>query len=124
MVDLQVTLNTGTETQLSEKVLADFKAGFRGMVLMPEDTNYDEVRVLSNAMHDKRPALITRCTGTADVIAAVNFARDNNLLVAVRGGGHSDELLVLDCARRFVRLVLRALPRGPHAVSLTPGQKP
>jgi FAD/FMN-containing dehydrogenase len=89
MIDLQVTLNSGAETKLSATDIADFTAGFRGAVIMPGDPGYDEVRVLSNAMHDKRPTLIARCTGTADVIAAVNFARTHDLLVAVRGGGHN-----------------------------------
>lgn len=89
MVDLLITLNSGTEIKLTESAISDFKAGFRGDILKPEDAHYDEVRQIWNGMHDKRPALIARCTGLADVIAAVNFARSNRLLVAVRGGGHN-----------------------------------
>ena len=89
MVDLQVTLSSGADTTLPESVVADFKTGLRGELLTPADDTYDEVRVIWNAMHDIRPGLIARCTGAADVISAVNFARENNLLVAVRGGGHS-----------------------------------
>ena len=78
-----------TSSSLSATAIEEFRAGFRGPVLMAEDDDYDDVRVIWNGMHDKRPALIARCTGAADVIDAVNFARKNNLLVAVRGGGHN-----------------------------------
>ncbi len=66
-----------------------FKTGFRGELIQPQDANYDEARQLYNGMIDKRPALIARCFNVADVISAVNFARENNLLTAVRGGGHN-----------------------------------
>ncbi|CAG0966445.1 partial 6-hydroxy-D-nicotine oxidase, partial [Anaerolineae bacterium] len=61
----------------------------RGQVILPEHPEYDEARRVWNGMIDKYPALIARCTGVADVIAAVNFAREHDLLVAVRGGGHN-----------------------------------
>ena len=61
----------------------------RGQLLVPGDASYDEARSIWNAMVDRRPGLIVRCAGAADVVAAVNFARDNNVLVAVRGGGHN-----------------------------------
>jgi FAD/FMN-containing dehydrogenase len=60
-----------------------------GEVIVPGDSGYNESRKVFNAMHDKRPAVIARCAGTADVVAAVNFARQNGLVVAVRSGGHS-----------------------------------
>ena len=56
----------------------------RDNVLAPKDAGYDDARLIWNGMFDKKPALIVRCRGTADVIAAVNFARDNGLLTAVR----------------------------------------
>ena len=55
----------------------------------PRTTAYDEARAIWNGAHDRRPALIVRCAGVADVMRAVDFARSENLLVAVRGGGHS-----------------------------------
>ena len=66
-----------------------FSDSLRGRLIRPEDRDYDEARAVWNGMVDRRPALIARCTGTADVILAVNFAREHNLLVSVKGGGHS-----------------------------------
>ena len=89
MVDLQVATLTGPETTLQEATIEEFKAGLRGELILPGETGYDEARTIWNGMIDKRPALIARCAGVSDVINSVNFARTNNLLVAVRGGGHS-----------------------------------
>ena len=63
--------------------------GFRGELLRPEDPGYEDTRKVWNGSINRFPALIARCAGVADVIAAVKFAKDNGLLVAVRGGGHS-----------------------------------
>ena len=62
------------------QALAAFKQGFRGDLVGPADANYDDARKLYNGMIDKRPRLIARCADIADVIAAVNFGRDNRLL--------------------------------------------
>jgi FAD/FMN-containing dehydrogenase len=80
---------TATESVLDDATVQAFRASLRGPLVTPSDAGYDEARLIHNGMHDKRPALIARCTGVADVIAAVNFARTHNLLVAVRGGGHN-----------------------------------
>jgi FAD/FMN-containing dehydrogenase len=85
----QVRLANDQLATLDEATIAEFKARLRGEVVTPESPNYDETRLIWNGMHDKRPALIARCTGVADVIEAVNFAREHQLLVAVRGGGHN-----------------------------------
>ena len=61
----------------------------RGALLCPGQDGYDTARTIPNAMIVRRPALIARCTGAADVIACVRFAREHDLIVAVRGGGHS-----------------------------------
>jgi len=66
-----------------------FRKSVQGAVLAPGQEGYDAVRTVPNAMIDRRPALIVRCTGAADVIASVHFAREHDLVVAVRGGGHS-----------------------------------
>jgi FAD/FMN-containing dehydrogenase len=89
MRDLQVTTTTGTDTVLKGAVVEDFKARLRGELLCPGDEGYNSSRKVFNAMIDKRPALIVRCAGAADVITAVTFARTHDLLVSVRGGGHS-----------------------------------
>ena len=74
---------------LSSDQIAQLKSVFRGYLITPDDSHYDYARKIWNGMFDKHPALIAQCICTADVIQAVNFARDNNLLVAVRGGGHN-----------------------------------
>jgi FAD/FMN-containing dehydrogenase len=74
---------------LSEETISALNASMRGQVLQPFDADYDRCRKLYNGMFDKRPALIARCVDVADVIAAVNFARTNDLLLAVKGGGHN-----------------------------------
>src|SRR5436305_10786828 len=82
------------------------KSTFRGELLQPEDPGYENARKIWNASIDKRPKLIARCSGVADVVAAVNFGRANNLLTAIRGGGHNvggralcDDGLVIDLSR-------------------------
>jgi FAD/FMN-containing dehydrogenase len=89
MVDLRVATLTGPETTLPEAVVEEFKKSLRGELLRPSDETYDLVRQIHNGMIGRHPALIARCTGVADVINTINFARANNLLVSVRGGGHS-----------------------------------
>ena len=79
----------GTPAALLDGALDELRAGIRGRVLTPGDPGYDDVRPAFNAMHQGRPAVVVRCGGTADVVEAVNFARDRGLPVAVRGGGHS-----------------------------------
>jgi hypothetical protein len=83
-------------------VLAD---RLRGQILRPDDPSYDAARQVWNAMIDRRPALIARCAGAADVIAAVAFAREHELPLSVRGGGHGvagkavcDDGLMIDLA--------------------------
>src|SRR5512145_3129885 len=61
----------------------------RGALITPTDSRYEEYRRVWNAMIDRRPAVIARCRGAGDVVAAVNFARDNGLPLAIRGGAHS-----------------------------------
>ena len=89
MVDLKVTTTTGGDKVLGESAVGKFKAGLRGNTLCFTDDGYDEARKVWNAMIDKRPGLIVRCSGVADVISAVRFARSHDLLVSVRGGGHN-----------------------------------
>src|SRR3989442_6167687 len=74
---------------IEESSIEQFKSGLRGKLLRPGDDDYDSSRPIFNAMIDKHPALIARCAGVADVIRAVNFARANNMVVAVTCGGHN-----------------------------------
>jgi FAD/FMN-containing dehydrogenase len=74
---------------IDQTALAEYAASFRGELVRPGDQSYDEHRSVWNGSIDRYPALIARCAGVADVIEAVRFARAHNLLVAVRGGGHS-----------------------------------
>ncbi|QUN07103.1 FAD-binding oxidoreductase [Shewanella yunxiaonensis] len=74
---------------LQKAVIDDFKKQFHGDVILPNDPTYEEVRKIWNAMIDRKPGIIARCKSVADVVEAVNFARENGLLIAVRGGGHN-----------------------------------
>ena len=89
MADLQVVNTKGTRAVLKEAAALDFKKELRGQLLASGDAGYDDARKIWNGMIDKRPALIARCAGVADVISSVNFARSNQLLMSVRGGGHN-----------------------------------
>ena len=71
------------------KDIEELQSTFRGRLIQPEHPDYDEARKVWNGYIDKHPALIAECTGAADVIDAVNFARNNNIEVSVRGGGHN-----------------------------------
>ena len=89
-----------------EEKVREFIAGCRGRVLKAGDDGYDDARRVQNGMIDRRPVLIVQCSGTADVIASVHFARDNGLLLSVKGGGHNvagnavaDGGLVIDLSR-------------------------
>jgi FAD/FMN-containing dehydrogenase len=79
----------GAETVLPGSAIEALAAGLRGEVLLAGSQDYDRTRRVWNASFDKKPALIARCTGTSDVQQAVAFAREHQLLTAVRAGGHS-----------------------------------
>jgi FAD/FMN-containing dehydrogenase len=90
----------------------EFRAAFRGELIEPGDAGYDDARAVYNGMIDRHPRVIARCVDAADVIAAVNLARESGTLLAVRGGGHNagglgvwDDALVVDLsAMRSVRV--------------------
>lgn len=89
-MSVTVSMTDGSKRQLTDDVVDDLRTQLRGSLVGPTDPGYEpEPRPAWNAMHAGRPGLVARCSGTADVVDAVNFARDNSLLVAVRGGGHS-----------------------------------
>jgi FAD/FMN-containing dehydrogenase len=76
-------------TSIDQASIADLAARFSGMLVGPEDSQYDDLRRVHNGMIDRRPVLIARCLGSADIADAVNFARTHGLELAVRGGGHN-----------------------------------
>jgi len=89
MPDVRILSNSGAETTVPTATFQAFQASMRGPLIHPGEAGYERVRKTWNGMIDKHPGLIARCKGVADVITAVGFARDHDLLVAVRGGGHS-----------------------------------
>lgn len=103
----QDTTATGTARRLPEvKEIEGLKASLRGELLLPGDDGYESARKIHNGMIDRRPSTIIRCAGAADVIRAVNFAREHQLVVAVRGGGHGvpgfavcDDGMMIDLSR-------------------------
>ncbi len=86
---VEVARLDGGSVSLSGATLDAFAGDFHGFVARPGEDGYDEARLIWNGMFTKRPGLVLRCLGTAGVMAAVRFARQHGLLVAVRGGGHS-----------------------------------
>ena len=106
------------KAQLDQSAIETLRGEVRGGLVLPGDGEYEDSRALYNAMIDKRPAVIARCTDAADVIAAVNFGREQNLDIAIRGGGHNggglgsvDDGLVIDLSG------MRGVwvnPREPH----------
>jgi FAD/FMN-containing dehydrogenase len=86
MAQATSTLSAGA---ISQSAITDLRKKLRGPVIQPGDPDYDAARLIWNGMFDKRPALIARCSGVADVIDAVNFAREHRLVTAVRCGGHN-----------------------------------
>lgn len=97
---------------LEASIIEEFASQIRGELILPQDSNYDEVRKVYNEMINKHPGMIVKCVDVADVIHAVNFGRENKLLVAVRGGGHNggglglcDDGLVVDLSGiKFIRV--------------------
>src|SRR5919205_8638 len=97
---------------LGEATVQELRDAVRGEVLTPGDDGYDDATLIWNGLHTRRPAVIVRCAGAADVITAVGFARSNDLPIAVRGGGHSiagfssvDDGIVIDLSEmRSVRV--------------------
>ena len=89
MADLHIRTTAGQETVLGEKTVEHLQSSVRGSVLLPGALGYDEARALWNSMIDRRPALIVRCTGAADVVQTVKLASEHGLLLSIKGGGHN-----------------------------------
>ena len=86
---MKLRSTSGTDIDLDDAVVKSFTGRVRGQVLYAGEPAYEETRTIWNAMIDRRPGLIVQCLGTADVIAAVEFARDNDILLSIKGGGHN-----------------------------------
>ena len=101
-----------TIKELEPTIIETFRNQLQGKIIMPSDAEFDETRKVYNGMIDKHPGMFVMCADVADVIASVNFGRENNLLIAVRGGGHNggglglcNDGLVIDLSGlKFVRV--------------------
>ena len=89
MTDVRFNGLTGAPIALSADILTALRPQLRGSLCLKGEPGYDEARTIWNAMIDRRPSAVVRCQGASDVMQAVRFARENGLLVAVRGGGHN-----------------------------------
>jgi FAD/FMN-containing dehydrogenase len=106
MSDLQVKTRTNGKVTLKEDIIRKFKESLRGELILANEAGYDDARSIWNAMIDRRPALIARCLGVADVVNSVNFAREHGVTLSIKGGGHNiaglavcEEGLMLDMSR-------------------------
>ena len=89
MTNLRVSTNAGDEVLLGSSDMEALRATLRGPLLLAGDAGYDAARAIFNAMTDHRPALIVRPAAAADVITAVRFARERDVILSIRGGGHN-----------------------------------
>ena len=103
---------TTISASLESEIIENLKSGIKGHIILPGDPSFEESRKVYNGMIDKRPGMIAKCVDVADVIAAIHFGRENNLLVSVRGGGHNagglgicDDGLVIDLSGiKYIRV--------------------
>lgn len=120
MLTQEYAVNLDTPTKLDNTLIDALQKRFQGEIIRPSDPGYNQARAIWNAMIDKHPALIARCTTSNDVIQAVNFARDNGLLLSVRGGGHNvagsavcDDGLMIDLS------LMKDIQVDPHGHTAT-----
>jgi FAD/FMN-containing dehydrogenase len=106
MSDLQVRTRTNGDVTLQEDTVRKFKESLCGELILADDARYGDARSIWNGMIDRRPALIARCLGVADVLTCVNFAREHGVALSIKGGGHNiaglavcDGGLMLDMSR-------------------------
>jgi FAD/FMN-containing dehydrogenase len=103
MTDFTIGTLDGRSATIPSETIETLRGSLHGVLCLPGEDGYDEARTLWNAMTDRRPSVIIRCAGAGDVVRGVNLARENGLLLAVRGGGHNiagnavcDDGLMLD----------------------------
>jgi FAD/FMN-containing dehydrogenase len=106
MSDLKAKSRANGDVRLTEDTVRKFKESLRGELILADEPGFNEARSLWNAMIDRRPALIARCLGVADVVTAINFAREHGIALTIKGGGHNisglavcDGGLMLDMSR-------------------------
>jgi len=106
----------GTEFELSDSAVSQWRARLRGPVVTSGDVAYENSRTVWNGMIDRHPALIARCIGSSDVIECVRFAREQNLLLCIKGGGHNIAgLAVADGALMLDLALMRGVWADPHS---------
>ena len=86
---MRIRTTQGREIDLKQEALDGLKMRLRGPLSVPGDAGHEDSRAVWNAMIDRTPAVVVRCRGAADVIACVQFARDNDILLCIKGGGHN-----------------------------------
>jgi FAD/FMN-containing dehydrogenase len=112
---MKATTTQGRETELNPDALTALKMRLKGHVLLPNDAGYEDSRTVWNAMINKRPAFVVRCLGRADVIAAVLFARERDILLCIKGGGHNIAgLATADGALMLDMSLMRGVWVDPH----------
>jgi FAD/FMN-containing dehydrogenase len=89
MSTLEVADRTAAASSIDSAAVEALRAGLRGQAILPGQLGYDDARTVWNAMFDRRPAVVVRCLGAADVICSIRFAREHDLALAVKGGGHN-----------------------------------
>ncbi|MGQ3683738.1 MAG: FAD-binding oxidoreductase [Candidatus Loosdrechtia sp.] len=112
---MRVITTQGREIDLKQDIFDGLKMRLRGPVFLPGDTGYEESRTVWNAMIDRKPAAVARCLGSADVIACVQFARENDILLCIKGGGHNIAgLATADGALMLDMSLMRGVWVDPH----------
>ncbi|HBA85416.1 MAG TPA: FAD-linked oxidase [Verrucomicrobia bacterium] len=89
MSEIKIAASSGEVTALPGAIVDQFKSRLEGVLILPSESVYDDVRAVWNGMIDRKPALIVQCHSAQDVVACINFARDQGVRLSVRGGGHN-----------------------------------
>lgn len=124
MSQVTIKASDGAVRTVATTAFEELRGKLRGQVLLIGDPGYDQARMIWNGMIDRKPAAIIRCLGTADVIAGVNFARENGVALSLKGGGHNiSGLAVMDDALMLDMSLMRGVWAGPgnHMAVAQPG---
>jgi FAD/FMN-containing dehydrogenase len=111
----------GQATTVSDEAITALAAALRGRLVQPSDADYDGARAVWNGMVDKHPSLIVQCAGVADVVTSVSFAKENDLLVGVRGGGRNAAgNAVCDCGLVIDLSLMKGVRVDPGSLAPSP----